>query len=43
MKTIPLTDYSIFIDDTFVDFQNFIQQNNYSSFLVLVDENTKEH
>ncbi len=43
MKTIALTDYTIFIDEHFDALKKFIQENTYSAFNVLVDENTKVH
>lgn len=43
MKNIQLSDYEIVFDDSLESLSSFLSANNYSSFFVLVDENTKEH
>jgi len=43
MNKISLSDYSIIFDDSLQSLNNFLSENKYSSFFVLVDENTKQH
>ncbi|MEZ5025064.1 MAG: 3-dehydroquinate synthase [Chitinophagales bacterium] len=43
MNTISLSDYSIFIDDSFSALQKFLAEKKYSDVVVIVDENTKEN
>lgn len=43
MKSISLKDYNIVFDDSLQSLKSFLSENNYSAFLVLVDENTKQH
>lgn len=41
MITLPLKDYSIYIDDIWKTLNDFLDQKNYSQLIVIVDENTK--
>ncbi|NJL75933.1 MAG: 3-dehydroquinate synthase [Saprospiraceae bacterium] len=43
MQNIYLQDYSIFLDDVWEEWNNFIQKGHYSKLVVLVDENTKTY
>lgn len=43
MHNIYLQDYTIFLDDVWEEWNNFIQKGHYSKLVVLVDENTKTH
>jgi 3-dehydroquinate synthase len=43
MNKISLNDYEIILDDSLQSLNIFLSENTYSSFFILVDENTKEH
>jgi len=43
MNKISLSDYNIIFDDSLQSLNNFLSENKYSLFFVLVDENTKQH
>ena len=35
--------YSIYFDNSLIEFNDFVARGNYSSVFILVDENTKKH
>jgi 3-dehydroquinate synthase len=43
MQTIALDDYKIYVGNIWDELQQFLEDNSYSQYFILVDENTKAH
>lgn len=43
MQQIDLTDYSIFVGDIFKELNAFLEEKNYPTIVLIVDENTEKH
>ncbi|MFT5165047.1 MAG: 3-dehydroquinate synthase [Saprospiraceae bacterium] len=43
MQTIVLDDYNIYVGNIWEPLNNFLIQNSYSKFFIIVDEHTKQH